>query len=66
MELLAIIIWLGVLGIAVTIAVNAKPWADKLFPLEPMPEPAIRHCQSMVDVVRIFVQEVNGTTDEQK
>ena len=64
MELLAIVLWSGVLGIAITVMVNANRWAYKLFP--PKPAPPERPCRKMVDAVRIFVREVNGTTDEQK
>lgn len=52
MELLAIMFWIGVLGIAIVISLNARKWADRLFPLEPPPAQTVQHCRSMVDAVR--------------
>ena len=59
MELLAIMFWMGMLGIGITIMVNAERWANRLFPLNP-PKKPVQHCQSMVDAVRRFEQEVNA------
>lgn len=57
MALLAIIIWTGMLGVSITVMVNAERWADKLFPLNPPAKPVL-HCRTMVDAVRKFEQEM--------